>query len=169
MVLLSRVNAVAVVTEEVVAEIVEIAAVLTVENGLTVEIEEDVAVNVATEEAAVENVVPVVVADSRKFAKMRTASLWKLGRSPRPDAITTEAVAVSAEIVVTLEAVVATVVIVEIAAVVTVEIGYREVAVAADLKLREVPTPRVLLPRNNSPRLRLHKRRRARTDKVKCE
>jgi hypothetical protein len=166
MVLLSRVNAVAVVTEEVVAEIVEIAAVLTVENGLT---EEDVVVNVATEEAAVENVVPVVVADSRKFAKMRTASLWKLGRSPRPDAITTEAVAVSAEIVVTLEAVVATVVIVEIAAVVTVEIGYREVAVAADLKLREVPTPRVLLPRNNSPRLRLHKRRRARTDKVKCE
>jgi hypothetical protein len=138
-----------------------------------VEIEEDVAVNVAVivaiEEVAAETVAAVVVADSRRFAKMRTASLWKLERSPSPVAITTEAVAVSAEIVVTLEAVVATVVIVEIAAVVTVEIGYREVAVVADLKLREAPTPRELLPRNNSPRLRRHKRRRARTDKVKCE
>ena len=127
------------------------------------------AVNVAIEEVAVETVAAVVVADSRKFAKMKTALLWKLARSPSPVAITTEAVAVSAETVVTLEAVVVTVVIVVIAVVVTVEIGYREAAVVADLKPREVPTLRELLPRNNSPRLRQFKRRRARADKVKCE
>ena len=48
------------------------------------------------------------------------------------------------------------------------EIGKKEAVVVADLRLKEAPKIQQP-PRNNSQRLKRQERRRAQTDKVKCE
>ena len=138
---------------EIVTAIGEVEIVETI-----VETVEDAAVTEATTAAA--------VAAIASLTKTKTASLWKLERSPSHVTEATTEAEVTVVTVVNLEGV--TVATVMETAVTEMDTAVVVVAAVADPKLLTEVT--MALPaKNNSQLLAKSERRQARTDKVKCE
>ena len=142
----------------VVAEVVAVVdAITTGEVEIETTIGEVEIVEIAVDAAVTEATTAAAVAAIASLTKTKTASLWRLERSPSH---VTEATTEVAEVtVVNLEGVtVAT----------AMETAVVAVAVVADPKLLTEVT--MALPaKNNSQLLAKSERRQARTDKVKCE
>ena len=149
----------------VVAEVVAVVdAITTGEVEIVTTIGEVEIVETAVDAAVTEATTAAAVAAIASLTKTKTASLWRLERSPSH---VTEATTEVAEVtVVNLEGVtVATAMETEVTEMDTAVVA---VAVVADPKLLTEVT--MALPaKNNSQLLAKSERRQARTDKVKCE